>query len=116
MRCSLKGPATLNSVNKLMNSVTKTAALIILRLKLSPLAFNWFPAPPKDRVSKKTQRSQRRRREFQLALWLRHRCCQHARNERAQTGVRVLMTKLIECRQLFGPLSFAYLILRIVSG
>src|SRR5258706_9100781 len=63
MRCLLKGPATLSSVNKHMNSVTKSAASIILRLKLSPLAFNWFPAPPKGRVSKKAQRTRRPRGE-----------------------------------------------------
>src|SRR5258706_486262 len=49
-----------------------------------------------------------------LRLW--HPCRQHTPNERAQTGVRVLMPKLVEGSQLFRPLSFAHLILRIVAG
>ena len=40
-----KGTATLNSVNKPMNKDSKNVVSIISKVKLSPLAFNWFPAP-----------------------------------------------------------------------
>src|SRR6185295_3189028 len=54
--------AALNWVNTLMNSVTKSAASIISKFKLSPLAFNWFRAQPDNRVSKKAQRTLRTHR------------------------------------------------------
>src|SRR6266404_2389744 len=48
-------------------------------------------------------------------LWLEHWGRQHARDELVQTGVGVLVSKLVERGQLFHPFSLTGLILRISS-